>query len=60
MLLKRDEVDSDLKEMLGSGVVEEINNKVKECFVAENEELPQETERGLKDVIKASYYLFFL
>ncbi|KAG1454572.1 hypothetical protein G6F56_007289 [Rhizopus delemar] len=52
MLLKRDAVDSDLKEMLGSGVVEEINNKVKECFGIEDEELPQETERGLKDVIK--------
>lgn len=59
MLLKRDAVDSDLKEMLGSGVVEEINNKVKECFGIEDEELPQETERGLKDVIKVSHSLFF-
>jgi hypothetical protein len=53
MLLKRDAIDSDLKEiMLGSGVVEETNNKGKECFGIEDEELPQETERDLKDVIK--------
>jgi hypothetical protein len=60
MLLKKDGVDSDLKEMLGSGVVEEINNKVKECFGAEDEELPQETERSLKNAVKVSYSLFFL
>ncbi|GAA5814354.1 hypothetical protein MFLAVUS_007848 [Mucor flavus] len=52
MLLKRDEVDSNLKKKRGSGVVEDINDKVKECFGVEDEELSQEMGRCLKDVIK--------
>lgn len=60
MLLKRDEVDSNLKKKRGSGVVEDINDKVKECFGVEDEELSQEMGRCLKDVIKVRYSLFFI
>lgn len=51
MLLKRDEIDR-LKEIVGTELIEAISLKVKQAFKMEEEVLPLEKEKGLKDIVK--------
>lgn len=52
MLLKRDEIDPRLKEIVGTELIEAISLKVKQAFKMVEEVLPLEKEKGLKDIVK--------
>lgn len=52
MLLKRDKMASDLLELLVDDLVASLKQKIRENLNVTDMELPLETERKIRDIIK--------